>query len=156
MRLLLFVGMLLVFTTTLRAQSDRSSDSDATAAGEAAAEAKAVGGYFVASFVGGVPIGFLLPIAFYNREPGNLTVLGLGTAVVGLTTHKASVDATVVDPDVFETLRLESHEYQEAFLEAYEEELRGRRVRSSLWGGAVGAGVGLGFLWWAVASLGDF
>lgn len=148
--------MLLVFSTNLRGQSDPRSAGDAISAGEAAAEAKAVGGYFVASFVGGVPIGFLLPIASYTSEPGTLTVLGLGTAVVGFTTYKASTDAAVVDPEVFETLRFESPEYQEAFLRGYEEELIGRRVRASVWGGAVGAGVGLGFLFWAVSSLGDF
>lgn len=156
MRHLLLVGMLLVFPTSVRAQSDWSSDGDASAAGQAAAEAKGVGGYFAASLVGGIPIGFFLPIAVYARGPVALTGLGMGTAAVGITTHKASVDAAIVDPAIFETLQFESTGYQEAFLEAYEEELSGRRVRSSLWGGAVGTGVGLGLLWWAVASIGDF
>lgn len=160
LRHLLVLWTLLLFPALGAAQDTRGVAADvaidAVMAGEAAAKSKGVSGYFLSSFVAGVPTGFLLPIAVATNEPQAVVGVVLGGAALGATISKASTDSAVVGPATSELLRSESHAYQQAFREAYEERLSRRRVAASMWGGAIGTGVGLGALVYVLSQVGDF
>lgn len=124
-------------------------------AGRAAARQYGVGGYFISSFLGGLPAGFLLPIGGATGEPTSLVLGGAGATVVIVTTSRAYKDEAL-PPLLNEKLQAHTPEYRDAFHAAYSEQLSRRRVRASLWGGGIGAGVGFGTLVWLLSQIGDF
>lgn len=128
----------------------------AARAGELAASDPQVGGYFVASFLGGVPAGFLLPIGVAFSEPFSFALGGTGAGVIGLTTRHAARRGLPPDSIIRAHVPRLTREQVRVFRAAYRERLGRRRVRASLWGGAIGVGVGAGALVWLVSQLGDY
>lgn len=136
-------------------ETPADSLAQAAASGRSAAGEPAVGGYFIAPFVAGIPLGFVGPFALLG-DPTVLAIAGGGVAVIAITTSRAR------DRDIDLPVRLRrdldqaSPAYREAFRAAYAERLSRRRFRASLWGAGVGTAAGFGTLVWAVSQLGDF
>lgn len=138
-------------------QAEGAPDSvDAARAGQLAAADREVAGYFIASFLGGLPAGFLLPIGITFSEPVSFVLGGTGAAIVGLTTHHAARRDLPSDSIISEHIRTPTREQVRLFRAAYRDRLSRRRVRASLWGGAIGAGIGAGTLVWLVSQIGDY
>jgi hypothetical protein len=117
-------------------------------AGAAAAGHRGVVGYFTAAFVSGLALGIAAPIvcdeSTPDAAPALVSLVGAGGFVAA--TARAARSDVVVPPE--DASRLERHdaEYQHAFRRAYEERLHARRTHAALWGGVVGATVGVGAL----------
>lgn len=136
------------------AYAEAASDSAAAArAGQLAAGDRGVGGYFVASFLGGLPVGFLLPIGVTFTEPFSIVVGGTGAAVIGFTTHQAARRDLPTDSIIRAHIRTPRRDQVRVFRAAYRDRLSRRRVRASLWGGAIGVGVGAGTLMWLISQM---
>lgn len=129
---------------------------DAQIRGRAAARERAVAGYFFASFVGGLTTGFFLPLGLAVPDGTSLALGSAGTAVVVASTSMAANRDSRPPPAVLNPLADQPPEYQQAFRSAYAEQLRRRSVRASLWGGGIGAGLGLGTLVWLVSQIEEF
>jgi uncharacterized membrane protein YfcA len=126
----------------------------ADSAGRDAARQRGVGGYFATSFVGGFPAGLFGPVGVAASQPTLLVVGGAGAAIVIATTARgARRDLVEFPPLLMDQLKDQPPAYREAFLTAYAEHLSRRRVHASLWGGAIGAGVGFGTLVWLISRI---
>lgn len=124
-------------------------------AGRDAARVPRVGGYFLTSFIGGLPAGFLGSIGVMSSDPGPILLGSVGAAlVIGSAAHGAKREFEL-PPELQERLKEQPPVYREAFRSAYGEQLSRRRVKASLWGGAVGAGIGIGAVVWLLYSIGS-
>lgn len=128
----------------------------AQTAGRLAAGEPGVGAYFVSSFLGGLTAGFFLPIGVGTSDGSYLGLGAAGAAAIVVSTWSAAGRDVAVPPAIQHDLRDRGPDYQQAFRAAYADHLSQRRVRASLLGGGIGAGIGLAGLIWLGSQFDEF
>lgn len=126
-------------------------------AGAWAAGRRGVTQYAVVGFLGGLPAGYLAPLALGAgglgpADPSEQRLLTAGVAGVAATAAFAA-RRPALPADEAARLRACAPAYRDAFGEAYAARLRQRRLRAALRGGAGGAAVGLGLLFFVASQL---
>lgn len=104
------------------------------------------GGYFLGSFLLGLPVGFFgLVAAFDGDAVPTMFVLGGAAGIVG-TAVQAQRSPVRIPQNLERRVQERDTEYQRAFNEAYTNRLRGRRRSSAVLGGLAGTAAGFGLL----------
>jgi hypothetical protein len=120
-------------------------DDSLTAAGRrdgsASANNHGVRGRFALAFVGGLPLGFVGPLAVASHYSAPKLAAGAGIGVIGA----AAVAGEAGPPQsLIDSVGMHGSHYEQAFRRAYSDRLRDRRKRSAFWGGLAGTATGLG------------
>lgn len=145
----------------LPAHAQAPGDPDASlaaaeSAGRADAGARPVAGYFLTSFAGGLAAGVLLPAGLLVGDDGIGAAGGAGGALVIASAARAGARAEG-PPAVGAAVADQPDAWREAYHAAYDDQLRRRRRRAALWGGGIGAGIGVGaVIFVATRFAGDF